>query len=350
MSRQVERLKGIPILDVAKKLGLEIRGMRMSCVNPTHADRKTPSLHFNVRENYFNCFGCEVGGSTIDLVMVSSGCSRKDAMQWLAQEFGFSRGSRAARRVSLRIRKSRSLAREQKAVRANRPDPEVYGWLLERARLPSKARRYLLKRGLSSRTISDYRLGGCLDAKALVRSAEKRFGGDRLFKAGLLTEGSQLGNLRTVWWSSVILIPFYWKDPEPIYIQARNLSTGDNRKYVGLSGLGKPLFNAQLIGQLRSGAEVYLVEGAMDVMAAHEANLPAIGVLGAQTRFKRNWAEALRPYQVIVVPDQDQAGMLFKDRVVSAFASIGKSVQVRYLPPEYGDLADALTAIKKGKL
>jgi DNA primase len=350
MLTQFEELRAVPILDVARKLGMEFRGTRMHCFNPTHEDKKTASLHFNIKGNYFNCFGCGIGGSPIDLVMAWSGCSMKDAMLWLSQEFGLSRYTGHGLRLRPQGRKRGATLKERQAAPQRRPDPEVYSWLMAKAQLPREASEYLIKRGISAETINDFRLGGALNPKDLIHTAEKLFGRDRLYHAGLLTEGRTPGRLLPVWWEPILLIPFFWKDSSPIYLQARRLTTEDRRKYVGLSGVAKPLFNAQIINVLGIGSEVYVVEGAMDVMAAHEVGLSAIGVLGSTTKFKRNWALALRDFQVIIVPDQDAPGHLFKDGVVAAFAGIGKSVQVRYLPPEYNDLTDALDAIKEGKL
>jgi len=171
-----------------------------------------------------------------------------------------------------------------------------------------------------------------------------------MYNAGLLTEGNPPGRLRPVWWGPIVLIPFYWKDSAPVYLQARRLTTEERQKYVGLSGVTKPLFNAQIIQKLQVGADIYVVEGAMDVMAAYEVGLSAIGVLGSTTKFERSWTLALRNFQVIIVPDQDAPGFRFKDNVVAAFSEIGKSVQIRYLPTGYKDLTEALFAIKEGKL
>lgn len=347
---QLEKLKAIPILDVAKKLGLKFRGKSMHCFNRAHEDRKTPSLHFNVRDNYFNCFGCGIGGSTIDLVMACRDCSRKEAMLWLGQEFGLASSVGSARRIRMNVQKPPDRSEEQQAKPQRKSDLEVYDWLLSNAQLPCEGKEYLVKRGLSSRTISDFRLGGSLNPKDLIRKAEKIFGSDRLYNAGLLNEEKSSGQLLPVWWEPIVLIPFYWKESAPIYLQARRITDEGRRKYVGLSGVTKPLFNAQTIWTLGAGAELYIVEGAMDVMAAYEVGLHAIGVLGSTTKFKRPWALALRDFQVIIVPDQDAPGFRFKDSVVKAFAEIGKSVQVRYLPAGYKDLTDALFAIKEGNL
>jgi DNA primase len=350
MTTKLEELKAIPILDVAARLGLELRGTSMHCFSHAHEDRKTPSLHFNVRGNYFNCFGCGIGGSTIDLVMACCGCSRKDAMLWLGQKFGLSSRGGPARQLHILYGKRDASSDSQQITQKRKSDPEVYAWLLENAPLPREASDYLIKRGLSAKTIDDFKLGGSLDARNLVRAAEQQFGRNRVFNAGLLTEGKPSGKLWPVWWGPIVLIPFYLEDRAPVYLQARRLTTEDRRKYIGLSGVAKPLFNAQIIHDLEVGSEIYIVEGAMDAMAAREIGLHAIGVLGSTTKFERNWTLALRNFQVIIVPDQDAPGFRFKDNVVAAFSEIGKSVQVRYLPAGYKDLTEAIFAIKEGNL
>lgn len=231
MSIREGELRAIPILDVADRLGLKRRGEWVRCINPAHSDRK-PSLHFIVKTNSFYCFGCPLHGSTIELVMAACGCSREDAAGWLAAEFGFSRSR--ARRLRLRVRghANQSRVKGQEIAQGISPDPEVYDWVLQKAPLPREANEYLLSRKLSPGTISDFRLGGSLDSRSLVLAAEKQFGRDRVFRAGLLTGDNGPGKARPVWWEPIVLIPFYWKEDSPIYLQARRLPArnGNSRR------------------------------------------------------------------------------------------------------------------------
>jgi DNA primase len=80
-----DELKNISIIEVAKRLGIQVKNEKAMCFN--NHDRKTPSLSFNTRENYWNCFGCNQGGDSIRLVQKYYGCSFEEACTWLSKEF-----------------------------------------------------------------------------------------------------------------------------------------------------------------------------------------------------------------------------------------------------------------------
>ena len=83
--------KNVPVLEVAKALGLRIRRGRAQCwrsENHTHGDAD-PSLCFHGRRNRARCFVCDMRGgfSNVDLVMgvlsINVGC----AVAWIADRF-----------------------------------------------------------------------------------------------------------------------------------------------------------------------------------------------------------------------------------------------------------------------
>ena len=89
----VRRLNAIPITGVAQRLGyrLQREGSLYKTICPWHDDTH-PSLAFYERagENRCYCFSCCKGGSVIDLVMQHSGCSFREACEWLSREYGIS--------------------------------------------------------------------------------------------------------------------------------------------------------------------------------------------------------------------------------------------------------------------
>src|SRR5436190_1007165 len=83
--------KNVPILGVARALGLSIRYRKTQCwriENHRHGDRD-PSLSFSEKHNCCKCFVCDVKGShtNIDLVMHVLGCELGAAVQWIAERF-----------------------------------------------------------------------------------------------------------------------------------------------------------------------------------------------------------------------------------------------------------------------
>ena len=63
---EINRLRALPIEQVAERLGLHVSRHRSLC--PFHPDRH-PSLTFSVKRNCYHCFVCGEHGNTISLVM-----------------------------------------------------------------------------------------------------------------------------------------------------------------------------------------------------------------------------------------------------------------------------------------
>ena len=85
----IQKLRELSILDVATKLGFNLKGMggegrRALC--PYHDD-KHPSLHFSKKKGIFKCFVCGAKGDLFKLVMDTRNCTFVEACDWLVKEF-----------------------------------------------------------------------------------------------------------------------------------------------------------------------------------------------------------------------------------------------------------------------
>jgi hypothetical protein len=83
--------KNVPVLGVAKALGMRIRRGRAQCwrsSNHTHGDQD-PSLCFHERKNRTRCFVCDMKGghSNLDLVMAVLSIELGAAVRWIADRF-----------------------------------------------------------------------------------------------------------------------------------------------------------------------------------------------------------------------------------------------------------------------
>ncbi len=76
------------IIDIAQKLGLEVRGNKCRCFHPeNHANGdRTPSLSFSSARGVFKCFGCGVGGDVFSLVQQVKGCKFPEAYCFITGE------------------------------------------------------------------------------------------------------------------------------------------------------------------------------------------------------------------------------------------------------------------------
>lgn len=83
--RLFERAKDVSPKEVLSRLGIQCDKHGKFCC-PSHDDKK-PSADFNGKnEGLWHCFGCNAGGSTIDLVMIVRKCSADDAARWILND------------------------------------------------------------------------------------------------------------------------------------------------------------------------------------------------------------------------------------------------------------------------
>jgi len=83
--------KYVPVIEVARMLGMPIRHKRAQCWRPDnhmHGDAD-PSVRFLERENRVRCFVCDMRGghSNVDMVMGYLRIEFADAVRWIAERF-----------------------------------------------------------------------------------------------------------------------------------------------------------------------------------------------------------------------------------------------------------------------
>jgi DNA primase len=346
---KLDRIKSIPIHDIANKLGIVIQGKKAFCFG-THKD-KTPSISFSLDKNLWNCFGCARGGSNVDLVMAKLDLDFKGALDWIGEQFGLSgQSDRFWKFGSLRhgVRPIRAEVPPKSAQSTFSPDHDVYEWFLRRCTLREKGRMYLQSRTFSESTLAHFQVGQISHPQRAFDVSRDKWGLDRLIKCGLAVErqipGRKEPRAQLIWWSESILFPAI-EDGRITFLQARSFDARAP-KYMGLKGVVKPLYNRDVLATLRAEETLMICEGIPDVMAAHQFGAKAVGVLGASS-FVAEWVEWLMPYQIVIVPDMDPAGDGFARRIRSLFSARGKIVETAKLP-KGTDLAEFM-ALKSKK-
>ncbi len=86
----IEALKArVDIVDVVGNyIELKKKGSSFSGLCPFH-DEKSPSFSVNPQKQFFYCFGCQVGGDSINFVMNYEKLTYPEAIEKLAQEYNF---------------------------------------------------------------------------------------------------------------------------------------------------------------------------------------------------------------------------------------------------------------------
>jgi DNA primase len=333
MNLNLTSIRQLPIIEVASRLGIKVlRGNKAMCFGGH--DKLTPSLSFHPSKNIWKCFGCELKGDTIKLVMAALNCDFKASLSWFEASFGL----HAERTIGTRqqTHQSRAIARSAPCITTSggstaqfAPDPDVYSWFLSKCGPISQPTGldYLRDHGISRDTATRFGLRELRNPSRALNELVKKWGSARVYRSGLAFGDSR--SLRClIWRSYALLFPFYAND-NVIFIQGR-LFRGPT-KYLNPKGIPKPLFNAGRIGRLHHGTLICICEGAPDALAVESTGHAAVGVLGASS-FKAEWVEQFLPLDVVVVPDGDRAGSGFRKTIARLFKSRGRVLRSIKIP------------------
>lgn len=325
----LDRLRdNTPIVELAEKLGLEVRRHQARCFNAEahkNGDKK-PSLGLDVRTNRFKCFACGVSGSVIDLYMAVKGVDLTTAIK--ALDDGRFSSTYEYKPVSPKPKK---LSGEYS---------EVYEALALSCALDKEATDYLTgdKRGLNLDTVNMFGIFSIEDYAKANKYLKDHYTLETLRKAGVFSEKNNL-----IFYKHKIVIPFY-QGSKIVFLHGRNLD-GTHPKYLNLVGIDKPLFNLDLLERLHDGDKVYICEGVFDAMVLTQEGYNAVAILGV-TDFRPEEVELFRRFEVVLALDNDEAGKEMTEAISKMFLLSGKSVKVKELPDGIKDITDYFLSIK----
>ncbi len=274
-SKELQKLRDLPIEGVAERLGLQVT--RHKCLCPFHDDHHA-SMSFKVSKNTYRCFVCGASGGPIDLVMHYLNNSFRDACRWLADEHN----------VILTEYKPK----EEKPAKPF--DASRYERFFEHPWLNDEARKFLFdERRLDPRVVRWCRLTSWKDKQGVP-------------------------------W---LQIPYYNREGKLIGIQNRNLGSHGDRhlgKTTGASPRDYPrfrfpqgaqctIYNLPILNLLKPGDTLFITEGCSDCWAMLSAGHKAIAIPSA-TLLKRKDAELLEALsqrlgtKFGMYPDRDEPG------------------------------------------
>jgi CHC2 zinc finger len=124
-SSREEIIAGNPLLEYAQKHGWQLKhvGPNFICLCPLH-EETTPSFAINPGKNLWKCFGCDTGGSVIDLHAELRGLSIGEAMRELSPGGG-PEGSSSNRENGKAANLNKAEAEEKARQRARWPHFET---------------------------------------------------------------------------------------------------------------------------------------------------------------------------------------------------------------------------------
>jgi DNA primase len=304
--------KSVPILELAKELGLAVTNNRARCLRPenhSHGDR-TPSMSFNSVRNSFKCWVCpEVTGSVLDLVMIARGVSLTEAANYLSGQF---------RIESVPVRLAHSIAEQEKKVIPVESKPEmpnlrrveILGKLLEIcSKIPAEGVRYLRSRRISPKTAIQMKIGFVHDYSKTANLLCELFSKEELYVSGLFNDK---GNFR--FYQHKLLLP-YMMNQQIVYIQARSIDPVVVPKELNLKG---PIPCPYNYDALLNYKIVYLCEGVIDTLTLLDQGFQGVGIPGVGS-FKNEWLPFFKGRKVYSVLDADTAGNNANEKLKKIF-------------------------------
>lgn len=329
--------------DIVEVLGqyldLKKAGKNYVGLCPFHPDRR-PSLSVSPDRQMFYCFACGAGGDVFTFVMKREGLPFVEAVRLLARRAGIPWPERRLTPAE----EARSRHRRRLLEALDLAAQAFAGWLAGPGGEPARA--YLSRRGVSEETARRFGLGyappGWHSLSRLL--AGRGFTEGELVDAGLVVprEGGGVYDR----FRNRLMFPIWDLHGQVIAFGGRALDESQP-KYLNspespVFQKGSTWYALHLAREaIRREQRAVVVEGYMDVIAAHQAGFASV-VASMGTAFTREQARVLQGYcsAVTICYDADVAGQSATWRSLEILRDLGLRVYVASLPA--GDDPDSL--------
>jgi DNA primase len=290
---------------IGRKVKLVRKGREWAGCCPFH-NEKTPSFYINEDKGFYHCFGCGAHGDVIRFLTEAEGMGFLDAVQNLADMAGMEvpRATPEDIQKAERVKGLHDIM-DAAATHFTEQLNGIGG---------SAARAYFERRGLSRETIQKFRLGYAPDSRTALRTALLAKGAteQQLIDGGLLIQVEDKQPYDR--FRGRVMFPI--RDPKGRVIAfGGRVLDGGEPKYLNspdtpLFDKGRNLYNFDVAAPLaRKSAEIYVVEGYMDVIGLAQAGIEnAVAPLGTaltEDQIKLLWRCAPEP---LLCFDGDAAG------------------------------------------
>lgn len=263
---------------VGRRVRLTRAGREFKGCCPFHKE-KTPSFYVNDDKQFFHCFGCGAHGDAIGFLTRHDNLSFIEAVEQLAAAAGLEVPKESPQEIERQKQEKDLYSLLDAAAR----------FFEEQLRQPANADAfdYLKKRGLREDTIAAFRLGFApADGQALRRALKVQGYTDaQMLESGALHAGRD-GREPYAFFRDRIIFPVADRRGRVVAFGGRILpehlrppARGDYKPPKYINSAENPLFHKgkNLYGQAQArraaadGKTVILVEGNVDVIAAHQA-------------------------------------------------------------------------------
>lgn len=336
-------LQRVDIVDlVGQYVPLKKTGINFSGRCPFHSE-KSPSFTVAPNKGFYHCFGCGANGNALRFVMEHLGMGFPQAVEMLAGRVGMVvPQAEGANRESPEAREARRTRRERLQARML----QAARFYQRRLKDSPKAIEYLKGRGIRGETAARFHLGVAPDGWQPLSSAFADYESEELEAVGLVMRKDESSDdaaagRRYDRFRNRLMFPILSAEGHVIGFGAR--AFGDEKpKYLNspeteLFVKGQGLYGLhEARSHIRAAAEVWVVEGYMDVVAlAQEGIGHAVATLGTATTTEQARLLFRQASVVAFVFDGDAAGRRAAARAMEQILPLAKDgllVRFAFLP------------------
>ncbi len=306
--------QALNIVDViGETIALTKAGRNYIGLCPFHGE-KTPSFNVVEDKQFYHCFGCGKSGDVFKFVEETRGIPFAEAVAVLAEKAGF--------QVEFQPTNHLQPKREnphQALYDIHLDATKFYHALLMTTKMGEEARKYLHQRGLTDEVIKNFQLGLAPDGQnILYQKLSQNYDEESLLHSGLFNPSEQ--NMIFDAFQGRIMFPLtdeygrviafsgrIWTEKD---LQNKQLAKYKNSRGTAIFNKSYELYHLDKAkAVIKKQREVYLMEGFLDVIAAHRAGIEnAVASMG--TALTREHVGHLAKFckKVILTYDGDKAG------------------------------------------
>jgi len=320
-------------LDIVEVVGAYVRlqkaGRYFKANCPFHTE-KTPSFYVYPDRQNWHCFGaCSTGGDVISFVSKKENLDFTGALRLLAERAGVELKSDGPRRQEIKTLQD-----------ANEAAALFYHGLLPNT---PRAQAYINQRGLDQKTVGDFQLGYAPPGWNTLRDhlVSRGYSEQHLIDSGLLVEGPSTGSGRPYdRFRDRLIFPIRDDRGRVVGLGGRVLPGGEAESQPGAKYVNTPqtpVFDkgSLLYGldrakdAIRTAGTAVIVEGYMDVIAAHQfGHRNVVASMGTaltdrQAALVQRFAE-----RVVLAMDADEAGSAANLRAIQVVAAAERPTRI----------------------
>jgi len=349
----------ISIVDLLSRLG--IVSNNSGFIKSIYKNEKSPSLKIYPNTNSYFCFATNKGGDLIDFYSDYCNVDKSTSIKEISDLFGIrkvefnseyrenkpfiSENSPPVYNL-LNSEKEYFLERSciieyDSGIAKNEAEKLTFDLILEQRKtiqrkvfkalyefcisknIEDRAYKYLTgkDRGLDKLSLHSFKIFTIHSGRETINFLKDTFERDEIILAGLFSKKYFIFSKHR------IVIP-YIEGGEITYLRGRYFYNGNSKpesfgKYIGLNNYSKTLspkrfYNIDLLKTLVPNSDLILSEGEFDSIIANQTGNNCIGISGV-SNFPRNQIELLKPFNIYLAFDNDEAGRRAAGKIGSLF-------------------------------